>query len=382
MDIYKHHQRVWKLLYFILKPVIKHKFNPDFEEIKTDGPIILITNHCTTWDPLLLAMALKKKQIYYVASEHIFRLGLASKAIIWLVGPIARKKGASAGDTTSKCLEHLHAGHSVCIFGEGEQSWDGLSKTVIRGTGKLVKDSGATLVTYRMIGGFLSLPRWADKVRKGSIKGEVAGIYAPEELKDKTPEEINEIMNRDIYVDMWQYQKEHKVIYRSEAMAEHLERMLYLCPKCLSTTGLKSSGKHLSCECGLDLTVNEYGFFEPAEPFEDLAEWEKWQKQNLRDLNFRKVSDDILFRQDDSTLKEIYGNHEVKEIASGPLSLSSEELICADRHFPLKDIRRMAMTRFGVLLFTYDDHYYQIKIEGEVNLRKYLEIWKKINNKE
>ena len=62
--------------------------------------------------------------------------------------------------------------------------------------------------------------------------------------------------------------------------------------------------------------------------------------------------------------------------------MSNDELICADYHFPLKDIRRMAMTRFGVLLFTYDDHYYQIKIEGEVNLRKYLEIWKKINNKE
>lgn len=61
MDLYKHHQRVWKILYFILRPIIKHKFNADFEEIKVDGPIVLISNHVTTWDPLLLALALRNK---------------------------------------------------------------------------------------------------------------------------------------------------------------------------------------------------------------------------------------------------------------------------------------------------------------------------------
>ena len=33
------------------------------------------------------------------------------------------------------------------------------------------------------------------------------------------------------------------------------------------------------------------------------------------------------------------------------------------------------MTRYGVLLFTYEDIYYQIRLEGNVNVRKYLEIW-------
>ncbi|MBR2578469.1 MAG: hypothetical protein IKE38_06000 [Erysipelotrichaceae bacterium] len=62
--------------------------------------------------------------------------------------------------------------------------------------------------------------------------------------------------------------------------------------------------------------------------------------------------------------------------------MTDKELICGGYRFALKDIVRMAMTRFGVLLFTCKEHYYQIKIEGEVNLRKYLEIWKEVNNKE
>ena len=382
MNIYKHHQRVWKLLYFILRPVIVRRFNTDFEEIRTEGPIILITNHCTTWDPLLIAMALKNKQVYYVASEHIFRLGFVSRIITWLVGPIARRKGASADDTKAKCLEHFRAGHSICIFGEGEQTWDGLSRKVIRGTGKLVKDSGVTLVTYRMIGGFLSLPRWADKVRKGCIKGEVAGVYPPDELQDMSPEEINELMNRDIFVDIWKYQKENMVSFKSPYMAEHLERMLYLCPHCLSSNTLKSSGNRVYCDCGLDVTVNEFGFFEKNAYFETLAEWEKWQKENIRSFSFIKADGDILFREELSSLKEIFADHEVKELYSGALSMTRDELICGEYRFPLKDIVRMAMTRFGVLLFTCKEHYYQIKIDGEVNLRKYLEIWKEVNNKE
>ena len=382
MKMHAHHKRVWKFLYFILKPWICHKFNIECEEIKVDGPIVLIVNHTNTWDPLILARALKHKQVYFVASEHIFRLGFISKVINWLVGPIARKKGASGKETTEKCLKHLHEGHSICIFGEGEQSWDGLSKSVIRGTGKLVKDSGATLVNYRLIGGYMSLPRWADNVRKGKIIGEVAGIYSPEQLKDKSPEEINEIMNKDIFVDMWDFEEKNKIKYMGKNRAEHLERMLYLCPKCLNINTLKSSGDYLNCSCGFNVLFNEYGFLEPSEPFKNLAQWEKWQKDKIRNLEFNRISEDILFKEEGASLKEILPDHTSNDLEEGELVLTINSLSCGKYNFDLKDISKMAMTRYGVLLFTHKDTYYQIRLEGEVNLRKYLEIWKKINNKE
>ena len=382
MNLYAHHQRVWKILYFILTPFIKLKFNIDFEQIKVEGPIVLVTNHTCTWDPLLIACALKHKQVYFVASEHIFRLGFVSKVINWLVGPIPRKKGASGKDATKKCLEQLHNGHSICLFAEGEQTWDGLSNKVIRGTGQLIKDSNATLVNYQMIGSYLSLPRYADKARKGKVVGRVAGVYSPEELKDKSAEEINEIMNRDIFVDTWKYQEEHKTKFKSNKKAEYLERMLYLCPKCLNVSTLKSCGNKLTCTCGLDLSIDEYCFFDPQEPFKTVAEWERWQKEKLRNLEFNKYNDEILFKEDNATLKEILPDHSSKDIDSGELMISLDKIFIGKNEFRLEDISKMAMTRFGVLLFTYNDHYYQIRLEGNVNLRKYLEIWKKNHNKE
>lgn len=233
-----------------------------------------------------------------------------------------------------------------------------------------------------MIGSYLSLPRYADKPRKGKVIGRVAGVYSPEELKDKSAEEINEIMNRDIFVDIWKYQEENKIKFRSNKKAEYLERMLYLCPKCLNVSTLKSSGNKLTCICGLDLSIDEYGFFEPSVPFKTLTEWDKWQKEKLRNLEFNKYNDEILFKEANATLKEVLADHSSVDVDSGELTISLDKIFIGKNEFRLEDISKMAMTRFGVLLFTYNDHYYQIRLEGNVNLRKYLEIWKKNHNKE
>jgi 1-acyl-sn-glycerol-3-phosphate acyltransferase len=86
------------------------------EDISVEGPILLIPNHVTSWDPVLVAMSLRNKQVYYVASEHLFRKGFLTGLLTWLVAPIPRSKGAAGTDTVKACLRHLRSGHSVCIF--------------------------------------------------------------------------------------------------------------------------------------------------------------------------------------------------------------------------------------------------------------------------
>ena len=44
-------------------------------------------------------------------------------------------------------------------------------------TGKLVKESGAALVTYKFVGGYLRKPRWATTPRKGPIMGHFVNEY-------------------------------------------------------------------------------------------------------------------------------------------------------------------------------------------------------------
>ena len=130
MDIYERHQKVWKLLYALNHRWICRKFRLQHEDLHVEGPVLLISNHVTNWDPLLVAMSLKDKQMYYVASEHLFRLGILSKLLVWLVEPLPRKKATMGTDTVMMCLRHLRAGHAVCLYAEGNSTWDGLSDKV------------------------------------------------------------------------------------------------------------------------------------------------------------------------------------------------------------------------------------------------------------
>ena len=198
MDEYERHRKNWKYLHAFFHAFIPPLFNMTYEPIEVEGPILLVPNHVTAWDPLLVAMSLKNKQIYYVASEHLFRLGKATDLLNHLVAPIPRRKGTTGADTAKTMLRHLKNGRSVCVFAEGAQTFDGRTMPIFPATAKLAKRSGATLVTYRIEGGYLSWPRWASNLRRGAVHGHPVGVYSPEQLKTMTPAEIKALIERDI----------------------------------------------------------------------------------------------------------------------------------------------------------------------------------------
>ena len=372
--VYRRHLRNWKILQSLISIPVVRKFNMTHEDIDVEGPILLIPNHVSSWDPLLVSESLRHKQVYYVASEHLFRKGFLSKVLRWLVDPIPRSKGNAGMDTVRICLRHLRAGHSVCIFAEGEQSWDGRNGKVYPATGKLAKLSGATLVTYRIEGGYLSKPRWADTVRKGRVHGHPAGIYPPELLRTMSPEEIADIINRDISENAWERQKESPCEYRGKRLAEGLERVLYLCPSCKKTGTLTSHEDRLTCSCGLNVRYRTDGFFEPDTPFSDIAEWEDWQKQAIRNGDF--VHGEQLFSDDGIDLIKI-SDHQETPIGRGRLVQYEDRLTLSGTSYSLSDIDSMAMTRTHILLFSSGGEYYQLSSKPGVNFRKYLELWKK-----
>lgn len=381
MSGYSRHVRIWRGLQFLLRGWITRRFCLESEPIRTPGPILLIANHVTAWDPLLLAVALGEKHVYYVASEHILRSGFPGKIIGWLLAPIPRRKGASGRDTVKSCMNHLQAGHSVCLFAEGEQSWDGRSIPVVEGTGSLVRHAGATLVTYRLEGGYLSLPRWGKGLRRGRVRGRVAGVYPPELLTGMTKEEINRLLNRDIRENAWNRQIREPEHYRGKRQAESLERFLYLCPGCGCIGTLKSKNDRLQCPCGLDLRFTDMGFFDPSAPFSTLPEWEDWQKRQLKARKFMTdLETGCLFSDEDTALVLIGPGHRQEALGNGRIAQYEDALECAGRRFELDGIQDMAMTQANRLLFTFGDGYYQIRCRGNTNLRKYLEIWKESKN--
>lgn len=371
----RRHEIVWQALYGAMHPVVKNLFHLTHDELRLDGPCLLVSNHVSAWDPLLVAMSLRHKQLYFVASEHLFRMGAVSRALEYLVAPIPRRKASSGFETVKICLQRLKDGQSVGLFAEGEQSWDGRTAPIFPATGKLAKRSGASLVTYRLEGAYLSLPRWGRGIRRGRVRGGVVHVYSPEELRAMTSGEVNAAIERDIYEDAWARQKQSPVRYRGRRPAEGLERALYLCPACRRTDGLTAKGDTLSCTCGKRWRYTEFGTFDPPAPFETIADWEDWQREALCALDFVR-EEGALFSDEGLVLTRILPDHTERPMGGGRLTQYPDRVVCGLRTFQLREIDSMAMVLSHLLLLSVGGEYWQIRAAGNVNLRKYYTLWR------
>ena len=371
MEAAARHRTIWKLARGPVAFWMRRKFNFTPEICSEDGPCLVISNHVTSWDPLMVALSFPNKVLYYVASEHIFRKGFLTKLLDWALSPIARRKGASGADTVMTIMRRVRKGASIGLFAEGDCTWDGRSVKVFPATGKLARSCGATLVTYRLEGGHLSLPRWGKGVRKGKMRGHVVGVYKPEELKAMKPDEICDIINRDIYEDAWERQKSEQVRFACKAPAANIETMLYLCPECGRLGTIRSDGAVVRCDCGFTRTLTEMGSFTPAEPFANPGEWDLWQKEKLTQL--QPDENGVLFSDTEMELTEVMQGHKTQSLGMGELCQKADELICCGEHFAMSGIEGMAIYTAQTLVFSYEGRYFEIKSKKIRCARKYLD---------
>ena len=342
-----HHNRVWRRFFWSLRPFFEKEFAYTHEDVVLKAPLLVISNHVTRWDPLMVALSFPRNQLYFVASEHLFRLGFVSNLLHYIGAPIAKKKGSNvAADTVMTCMRRFKVGGSVAIFAEGETTWDGKSIGIFPSTGKLAKISGATLVTYRLEGGYFTLPRWGKYVRRGKMHGHPVNVYPPEALKKMTPQQITDAINRDIYEDAYARQRKEQVSYT---------RRIFYRPAVVYTP---------------------QGFFEPGDPFDTVEEWDRWQMEQFRKGEYEKDPlRDELFGDDGLTLSMEVSNYIQFPQARGRLSQHEESISIDGRYFLEKEIKNMAIVKYDTLLFTYDDQYYELKSKNPTCMRKYLAYW-------
>ena len=248
------------------------------------GPFLILCNHTTPLDPVCLGTSFDFP-VYYVASDHIFRLGWLSRMLVWLVAPIPIVKSRLDLQTIKDTMTVLRQGGSGCLFPEGNRNYNGESVGFSQATAKLAKRLGVPLLLYRFEGGYFTAPRWADTVRRGRLAGRVVREVSVEEMAVMTVGELHGLIRRELQVDAYDGQSANPVRYRGKRLAESLERMLYLCPRCHGMATLKTVGDTVSCGCGLEARYTEYGFLEPAgragQAFGTVLEWDRWQKRAL-----------------------------------------------------------------------------------------------------
>ena len=383
-------KRSWDFSQLIIGPWMSRKFNfthDGFEPAEIEGPVLVAINHACAYDPILLGVAFRNKPLTFIASEHILRMKTWGPVLDRHFSLIPHQKGAKSSRTALVAMKRIKRGESIFLAAEGEQTWDGRSMPVMPYTGKLVKGSGATLVTYMLEGGYLSAPRWSMETRKGKVYGHMVNVYSPDTLKEMSDEEVEAAIAKDLWFDTWEWQKtrpEGPVRFRCRnGFAEGLERDVFTCPVCGAFGTLKSSGDHISCSCGFKIRMSDTGFFEPAEPVETIVDWEKLDREALKDrfneLRGSKSPEEVeIFADDNVTLVRIGEDHAEEEAARGKLALIYKEgnfvLTISGHQFSVPDISNMTMALAARVVFSDQSGYYELRSEksSKTNLRKYV----------
>lgn len=364
----KKHEFFYNLLMPLVKGFLKIKFGYKWKKAE-DLPdnYIVLSNHVTDYDPLLVAVSFPK-QMYFVASEHITRWGLAYKLLKFVFQPIIRYKGTVATTTVIESLRKIRAGGSVAIFAEGVRTWDGVTCPILPSTAKMVKTAGCGLVTYKIQGGHFVSPGWREHgTARGPLTGGPVHVYTREELKAMSVNEVYEVICKDLYEDACARQLADPKPYRGKDLAVGLENLLFTCPDCGKRNTLSSAGNSVTCdECGLTFTYDEYAMLHGV-PFKTVKEFSDWQKAKVAEDAAAGETYSVEF----ATLNTV-ANHEATQVAAGRLSINNEVLRCDDYEIPVADISDMGIYGRHALVFSVKGNYYELLPAHEFSIQQFL----------
>lgn len=369
------HVFVYRVLRRILRPIVKRRLNLKTREESIGKQFLLLSNHTTNWDPIIIALGITD-HMYFVASEHIFSWGLVSRAIEALASPIPIFKGATAAGTVIEVLERIRKGHSIAIFAEGDRSFSGRTERIEPVIGKLAKNSGVSLVTFRIEGGYLTSPRWSDTFRKGRMKAGIINVYDPVTIKSMTVQEVNEAIRNDLYEDTYVKQRIERAEYRGKNLAEHMERVLFLCPRCKSAGSMISKDDTLSCSCGLKVNMDSFGMLHGDDiPFDSVTDWDMWQRTEVKGL-MDMADSGTIFSDDDVNLYTIGPGHKRVFHSGGTIGMDSGSLWIGGSSFSISSIPDMAIHGSQDLVFSCDRVNYELKSKKIFNAWKYLLLYR------
>ncbi|MCQ2400558.1 MAG: 1-acyl-sn-glycerol-3-phosphate acyltransferase [Lachnospiraceae bacterium] len=355
----KRQERTFRILRPLLSPFMRGIVNYSFEAIpEVEGPYLLLCNHNTDLDPLLLSMS-SKRALSFVATEKITRMGLIGKLAVTLADPILHRKGKNGKKTILSILARLKEGRSVAMFPEGNRSFNGLSCEMSKTNARLIQSSGCTLITYKLEGGYFTSPRWGKGIRKGRMRGKLSGVYSPEVFKEMTLDKINELLRKDLFVDAYADQKADPVKYRGKRMAEGIESAVFMCPECGKIGTLKSLGNEVTCDCGFKAAYDDYGYLVKTDGTRHtVTELDTYQREKLSELVSLDMADPLF--TDSVTVNVINIQHKVTSQKEAELSAFPDRLVIDGEEYPFEKIEGVAVHRKNLLIVNIkekEDHF-------------------------
>lgn len=244
---------------------------------------LLLYNHYSNKDHFIIKDALNFRRVNYVVASSY----LLTKP----VGPILRMARAISKDqfkpdlvAIRKIKKAIDQKGIVAIAPTGQTTVDGNPSYMPDTIVKLIRLVKSDVVGLRSQGSYLCFPKWRKSKRKCKIQTEFVTILKKEELATLTDQEIYNRIYDAIYVNEEEDQLTMKRVIKSKAIAEGLETVFTICPKCLKHRTINTKENRIYCrDCANEGYMDHYGFIHPKTEndvvFNRVSQWINWQKQ-------------------------------------------------------------------------------------------------------
>ncbi len=150
----------WFLKWIAIGPLLRLVFRPEtegIENVPTEGPVILASNHLSYADWLFMPLTLSRKVTFVAKAEYFTTPGFKG----WLQRrffsgagqvPIDRSSGDSAAGALMSAKRILAAGDVFGIYPEGTRSHDGRLYRGKTGVARLAIETGVPVIPTGVVG--------------------------------------------------------------------------------------------------------------------------------------------------------------------------------------------------------------------------------------
>lgn len=248
-------------------------------------PCLILMNHSSFIDLKIASAILYPKPFCIVCTSDGF---IGKNWLMRLIGCIPTAKFVS--DTTlirdmQFALKEKNT--SVLMYPEASYSFDGCATTLPRKLGALLKRLDVPVVSIITSGAFSRDPLYNGlQKRRVKVSAEVRCLLTPEQIRQKTVEELDAILDEAFTFDAFNWQKQNNIEITESFRADGLERILYKCASCGAEGHMRGRGTELICQkCGRQYHLSTLGQLVAKEgetEFSHIPDWYRWQRESVK----------------------------------------------------------------------------------------------------
>jgi len=140
------------------------------ENIPKTGPFILVANHQSFLDPIIVQV-ICRRPLHTLAKSTQFT-GRIMGWIMPRVNAIPTRRYRIEPQAVRVVLRRLAEGSGVGVYPEGERSWDSRLQPFRRGTIRLLLKAGVPIIPCGLAGSYDVWPRWSKSLRRRRVRVE------------------------------------------------------------------------------------------------------------------------------------------------------------------------------------------------------------------